>query len=402
MSAVCIAPATGSEFLLTLVSYLGCQGQTIGSFGYQSISNSNAALVSSVFALFIAFVGLRLILGGRLSTANLLIDIIKFGFVAVLAGSWPAYKILVYDVVIQGPAEISAVIASGSGLPGSANGLFERLQSADNAMSDLILVGSGRGDPAARSLPANAEPSPEIVSDAFGFSAGKTAFLLGVITSVGLPRLLGGILLALAPIFALLLLFRAGAGLFFGWAKLLVATCLASIIAALILSVELALLESWLSSTLALRSSRIATPEAPYEFMAMAFGFSLILAGGLFAAFKLPSAALQALQMHTATSRNSVKAPAADTPQPIRGIFEASGSQRQALRNPTAELPSFGQPTFTGERATAIYASLGRSRDAMLANAEREPRIAAVPLGQTYRRTNIATASSAALRDKTT
>jgi type IV secretion system protein VirB6 len=87
---------------------------------------------------------------------------------------------------------------------------------------------------------------------------------------------MAGILLAIAPLVAGLMLFGITRSIFVGWAKGLVMTYLASIALALILGVELALLEPWLQDTLARRAADLQTLDAPVEVLVVTLAFALI------------------------------------------------------------------------------------------------------------------------------
>jgi type IV secretion system protein VirB6 len=85
-----------------------------------------------------------------------------------------------------------------------------------------------------------------------------------IIGSFGLLRLAGGLFLALAPLFAGFLLFEATRFLFLGWLRALIAVALGSVGIAIVLGVELAIIEPWLTQVLSLRTARITTLAAPF------------------------------------------------------------------------------------------------------------------------------------------
>ena len=95
-------------------------------------------------------------------------------------------------------------------------------------------------------------------------------------------RLAAGLLLALAPLAAGLLLFEASRGLFAGWLRGLVLTMLGSLGVTIVLAAELAVLEPWLADALRIRAQRYAAPSVPTELLAMTLAFAATSLGMLF------------------------------------------------------------------------------------------------------------------------
>src|SRR3546814_5891571 len=86
------------------------------------------------------------------------------GLVLLLATSWPAYQILVYDIILHPPAEPAATIGGAANQPGSGGGLVDRIDAVDQALKMLAIEGVGpvplgaHGQPALPSVP----PPPSI------------------------------------------------------------------------------------------------------------------------------------------------------------------------------------------------------------------------------------------------
>lgn len=278
----CNSISTGNAFLESTLSHIDCQAQTIGSLGFLGLSGPGSpydALLTSLLTIFIALFGFRLLLGYDTQPRDVVTGILKIGIVVLLATSWPAYQILVYNTVMHGPAEVANVIAGAAQLPGANGTLASRLQTVDSAILDLTALGSGRLQQVANSTAATntVQFSQIAVGDDFALGFARIVYLAGTIGSLGLLRIAGGLLLALAPIFAGFLLFDATRGLFAGWLKGLALVALGSLGVTIALSVQLALLEPWLSSTLYLRIGNAAVPAAPSELLAINAAFVLIL-----------------------------------------------------------------------------------------------------------------------------
>jgi type IV secretion system protein VirB6 len=275
----CVAPPTGSGFLAATLANLDCQAQTIGEAGYQALASPGSPLslaLTALLTIFVAIIGFRFLTGRPYGVDEWVAAAFKIGFVLALTASWPAYRTVVYDVVLNGPAEISGSIGRASALPGSDGGLAVRLQGVDNGIMALVVAGSGKLDIASRT-PTGAVAPP--LADDTGLGWGKTLFVSSIIGSFGLLRLAGGIFLALAPLFAGFLLFEATRFLFFGWLRSLIAIAIGSIGLAIVLGVQLAIIEPWLSQVLALRAARVATLSAPFELLALTLAFSLAMLG---------------------------------------------------------------------------------------------------------------------------
>src|SRR5690606_29098525 len=109
----------------------------------------------------------------------------------------------------------------------------------------------------------------------------RTAFLASTIGALAALRISGGLLLALAPLFAGLLLFDLTRGIFAGWLRGLALVALGSLAITVLLSVEAALVEPWLVDALNRRTLGYSTPAAPTELLALTTAFGLATAGML-------------------------------------------------------------------------------------------------------------------------
>jgi type IV secretion system protein VirB6 len=275
----CLAPTTGNVFLSGVLGYIDCQTAAIGSSGYQSLASpgSTASLVlTGLLTIFVAIHGVKMLMGRQPDGSDLVASVVKIGIVLVLASSWAAYRVIAYDLVLQGPVELVEGIGQSAGLVGSDGGLVVRLQGMDNAITLLTQAGSGRLDIASAALPGQPIVAATPISDDLAFGTARIAYLGSTIGALGLIRLAAGLMLALAPLFAGLLLFQATRGLFEGWARLLVATVIGSVGVSVVLAVQLGLLEPWFADVLARRTVRVATPAAPGELLVITLAFAFI------------------------------------------------------------------------------------------------------------------------------
>lgn len=276
----CALIVTGDQFLLRTLSHIDCQAQLIGSYGYQALGQPGSpasALVLGLLTLFIAFIGIRLIFGAPLASRDIVFDVMKIGLVLTLAFSWPAFRTVVYDVTLKGPAEIASVIQSSAG-QASGTGFAERLQQTDNAIAELTEVGAGRNSGALIDADAaGGSFRSAALQDDNAYGSARLLFLSSVIGTLALLRIAAGLLLALAPVVAGLYFFTQSRGIFAGWLRGLVFTFAGSIGATIVLSVELAILQPWLADALRVRELGYATPSAPTELFAITLAFALSL-----------------------------------------------------------------------------------------------------------------------------
>lgn len=276
----CPPISTGHMFLAGTLDHLDCQAQALGSLGFQSLAAPGAAahlVLSALLTLFIALWGLRLLTGRHVDGGDIITAFLKIGIVLTLALSWPAYRTVIYDLVLHGPAEVARGLGAGEQLPGSDGGLTQRLQAVDDGIVQLTVLGSGRG----KSLVTDMTDSTGAgfkgiaLQDEATLGWARVAYLAGTLAPLAALRLAAGLLLGLAPLFAGLLFFDAARGIFAGWLRGLALTALGSLGVTIVLSAELALIEPWMAQALMLRQANYGTPAAPTELLALTGAFAL-------------------------------------------------------------------------------------------------------------------------------
>jgi type IV secretion system protein VirB6 len=275
-----------------ILDFVDCQAEAIGIGGYQSLAAPGSPLSTALtilLTLFIAMFGYRLILGEQLGLRDGVLALLKVGIVITLAFNWPAYRTLIYDVVLKTPSELASGIGRPAGLPDTGPGLVARLDLADRSFITLNVLGAGAGTPSPTST-LQAEPNLRQSTSTFdplALGTARIVFLMGALTGLVGMRLVSGVLLALGPIFIALLLFDNTRGFFEGWIRVLAGAILGAIGVATILGVELALLEPRLADLVAWRSAGYAIPGAPAELMVISLVFTLATSVFVFAAWRL-------------------------------------------------------------------------------------------------------------------
>jgi len=274
-------------FISSTSRFIDCQAQTLGTNAYQALAapgSTLSLLLSGFLTLFVALIGYNLLFGRYFSVRSGTIAAVKIGAVLALATSWPAYKTLVYDIVVHGPSEILAGIGEPSGLPGSDGTLLNRLDAVDSGLSQLAASGAGIG------LADNVPPPPFAGFNAFALGSSRILFLLTAIAGLGSVKLVSGLMLALGPFFIGFLLFDATRSLFEGWVRVLAGAALGAVGIAVALGFELAFLEPWLTDVLARRSAGEALPSLPTELLVMTSTFAILAALVLAACVRIATA----------------------------------------------------------------------------------------------------------------
>lgn len=285
----CPAIVTGEVFLTRVIAHIDCQAQVIGSYGYQALAQagSPAGTVATVLlTVFVGFFGIRLMFGPAPGMRDAVLDVIKIGIVVTMAFSWPGFRVVIYNVVVDAPAEVAAFVVNPLG--DQNRSLVTRLQSADNGIVELIDTGTGRNSGASlNNQPRGPTFAGSSLQDDSAFGWSRLLFLGSTIGTIGLLRLLAGLLLALAPLMAGLLLFEVSRGIFAGWLRGLVLAMLGTLGANVVLSVQVAVLEPWLRDALKVRALGYATPATPLELFAITLAFGILQLGMIAALSKV-------------------------------------------------------------------------------------------------------------------
>lgn len=281
----------GGGFVGGILDYVDCQAQTIGAGGYLALGapgSTLSLLVTGLLTLFVALFGYRMLLGRTPGMSDGILSIAKVGIVLALAFSWPAYRTLVYDIALHAPAELAAEVGRPAGLPGSEGGLVERLDNADRALVALGVLGTGAGTVAPAVGPGTdigRQPSPAF--DPIALGGARFFYLAGAVGALAALRLIAGLMLALGPFFIAFLLFESTRGLFEGWVRVLAGAALGALGTAIVLGVELALIEPWLAQLLAWRTAGYAIAGVPTELFVVSFIFSLCVFAMVIASWRL-------------------------------------------------------------------------------------------------------------------
>jgi len=400
-----LGPEAG--FFQRMADFVDCQAQAIGAGGYQALAAPGSGfslLLTAALTLFVALYGYRMLFGQVPNIREAVLAIVKIGFVLALAASWPTYRTLVYDFALRGPAELAAQIGGGTAIPGSAGGLVPRLQYQDWAFSSLAVAGVGDTVTGVAAAPQAAPIAPPLAPgfDTLALGGARLVFLMSSLGSLAAVRLVAGLLLALGPLFILFALFGATRGLFEGWVRGLVGSVLGAVGVAILLGVELALLEPWITDLLARRAAGIAIPGAPTELLAASLIFGFALLAVLFAAARVASGfRLPAWMGATASSERSLVRRDGMVIATAQGDRSAAPNEGRSRAAALVDAVSAGQRREVAAATRMAEANRGAAVPALAAaRGDSGLGVRQVPIGESFRRrTRSRMSASAARRD---
>jgi len=398
MSGACTASAGGAGYIGSFSGFLDCRAEMLdtSAFGALSAPGSTLSLLLAGFlTIFVALIGYSLLAGRNFSMRGGTMAMVKIGLVLTLATNWSAYKVLIYDVAVDGPAQIAAEIGRAGGMPGSDGTLVQRLDAADGALQQLAILGPGQLD---FSQAQSVSPPPMAGFDAFALGGSRILFLTSALVGIVSVRLVAALMLALGPYFVVLLLFESTRSFSEGWMRVLAGAAMAAVGVSLCLGFELALLEPWLSNVLARRVSGEALPTAPTELFVTISFFACTIAAAIFASTRLASA------FRFARAKPEATAPHRDVPAlHPRGREGARASEPPSRAALTASvIASMQRRETTARQQTAEVRVAARSYTRLeSAAATQWFSTPTPPTGRAFpRRTKMRTVSSAARRDK--
>lgn len=397
----CSTLPAGTGFISSVTNYVDCQSQTLGSGAWEALSMPGSTLsvvLTGFLTIFIAIIGYNLLLGTAFTIRDGTIAFVKIGMVLALATSWPAYNTLIYNLVVDGPGQLVAEIGPRAGVAGADGTLLQRLDNADRSLAQLAILGPGN-------IPASdfdrVPPAPFGGFDAFALGGSRILFSITAIAGLTSVRVIAGLMLALGPFFVAFFLFGGTRGLFEGWIRVLAGAGLGSIGASLVLGLELAMFEPWLSSVLARRMSGEPLPTVSTELFVLALLFAILVVAALYACIRLA---------------NGFKLPAFILPRELpekSPVFSSNTGGGGPSRNRSVD-----EAERTRAAAIASFMSSGAHRQERLLRepagtpaASRTPDLrapsssggnAATPLGKSFpRRAQSRSSARATNRDKT-
>jgi len=418
--ANCAAFNPTGAYVSQVVSFVDCHSLALGVEGYQALGPGTAfgMALSWLLTIYVAVIGYRLLLGGQITIREGVFSAIRLGFVLALATQWAAYQPLVYDVAVGGPADLASRVLAPGGIGGGASSaLIDRVQGVHAALGVLIeqlapqapasvvaapVPTAGAPAVAAAAAAAAATPAAAPMTEAQTALLSADRLLVGAALAGTLSvRVITALLLALGPLFIACMLFDATRGLFVGWVRVLAGATLAGVAAALVIALELAVIEPQVLALRDLVDSKQPTGQLPQDMLATCGAFAVIMVAALIAltrttaAFRLPaSVQRQAAQVLSSRERESAAAPVV---APARAALAERGERSRAEQIAEAARASERRDGRPGAAIASTVASIA-PRTPAAARLE-EAVLAPLPLGQSGRRTARRVSPTAGRRD---
>jgi type IV secretion system protein VirB6 len=244
-ASVCAGQSLG--LVKGLLASTDCHVRALSQIGYGAISAPDSQfplILTMLLTISVAVFGLRLTLGlSPLRIGDMALTAVKFGIVLALATSWPLYQRLVLDVLFHGPDQIGASLLVRLHYTGFGAGHdpFDGLQHAYDQMQAAAALFR-------QAAQGHASVSLDVASAAQSLAISSWVVLFANLGSVLVAKIILGVLTALGPLFAGLLLFEATRGMFEGWVRAMLVFSVMPLVINLALVLQLILLEPHLTA----------------------------------------------------------------------------------------------------------------------------------------------------------
>jgi len=401
-----------APYVTSVVAFVDCKARQLGAEGYQALASaaSTGTLLQGLVTIFIALIGYRLLLGDRVELRDGVIAAVKIGVVVTLATQWAAFRPLIYDVVVGWPEQLAAQLAAPTALGSNdPQSLAARVQGVYGALDAALrpppLTPPGTDPNAGASVAATAPAFQTLLSGtAGGFSpqvilqAANALFALSAMAGMLAPRVVAGLLLALAPIFAASFLFDATRGLFIGWLRGLIAAALAAAGAVIVIALALAIVEPQVRLLGDLTARREPVTLLPGEIFASAGLLALILIA-LFGAVARVAAGLKLTVVQNFVERAARTPQAASEQAPVARatVGPAISSIADA---PPSRAAAIASAVATAERRELVASRIEVTEGQGARAGRTEAAGQTASLGQQGRRDRPRRSSAAAKRDQ--
>lgn len=279
MAGIC-ATAPEAGLVDGLLSSVDCHIAELVQTGYGAIAGPDShllAALTAVLTIYIAVLGLRLMLGlGSLRIGDLTLSAVKIGMILALASNWPLYHRLVFETLFLGPEQVAGqLLGAGSAAPLDA--LRHGLQLAFDEMQAAAAF-------YAQKTPGGA--SPWLGGAGFNAAALTLGSVLMLTSTLGVllgVRVVLAALLMAGPVFLGFLLFPSTRGVFVGWLRASLVLALAPLFPLLAAVLQLELVQPQLAALAALRAGGGADGEPAVAVLVVTLTTALVTLIGLLA-----------------------------------------------------------------------------------------------------------------------
>lgn len=348
MAGACIAATADMKVVEALSTSVNCTVVDLMQAGQSALMGQNSQLATGITALltlYIAVIGLRLLLGlGTLRVSELTMAAVKIGLVLAFTTSWPLYHQLVFDTLFTGPEQLAVQVLGGSGE--STRSLLPRLQLTYDELKAAAEYYAGHSPGMA---------SPFVAAAPMAAASLNAAAVLMLASTLGVllgAKILLAVVLLIGPLFIGLILFGVTQGLFLGWLRAAVALSLAPVMALLALVVQLALLQPQIVRLAEIRAGAVPQygPETTVLVMVLMVGV-LTLAG-------LCAAALIGASLQLPGLRRTSRSESAGAPAVVNDRVQVLETSRGAAEPPARVASIAAAASAMDRRDVRIFAEV--------------------------------------------
>lgn len=137
----CPAFDPSGPFVGNVLSWFDCRALSFGTNGYSALGPNSAygTAWTGLLIILVAFFGYRLLFSGTFVLRDATIMMVKIGAVLALAGQWPAYRTLVFNVFTSSPSELTGNLLGRQGSAPVGNySLAYRVDRVSYSIADLM------------------------------------------------------------------------------------------------------------------------------------------------------------------------------------------------------------------------------------------------------------------------
>jgi len=248
--------------------------------------------LTGLLTLYVALFAIGMLTGRtRLGVASLTPRMLTLGMVLTFATSWLAYQHVVWTLAVGAPDQLATMIA---GTHGSATDAFaDKLDMIFSAIADSTKQTPTTAVSAVGATANGASPTGISILSAQGMLwISGLMLLVGTVGVLVTAKVALAALLALGPVFIVLVLFPGTRGLFEGWLKAVVSSALVPLFTVLIGGATLTLIAPLIRNAL-MDSSEVATRSATALFLAACVYTALMVivartAGTIVSGWRIP------------------------------------------------------------------------------------------------------------------
>ena len=377
--AFCPAPSA-EDMVGGVIETVDCHIRFLVHDTYRELVGPNtlfATAFTGLLTIYIALLGYQLLFGrGGLRVTELPVVALKIGLILAFFTSWAAYQTLIFNLLFDGPAEITKILigplsAQSSSFDGDVMGGVQR---AFEDMSGAASIYGGMASPTANLL----QGGPMLGSGLLWLTS--IALLLLTLGLIIAAKIVLAFLLALGPVFIGMLLFDQTRGLFEGWMRAAFSAAMAPLAVHVFGAVMLMILQPFLEILVRNAANGIfdmgpvitITIVVIVFLMVMTFGLGAVAAIGRSFSFSKRVDSEPALRRPPAPDRTSDEGPGERAEQIVARIAmidrnrvaEVGGSYsgREAFSRRTGEIADAvaSPPALPSDRLGQTYSRVPR------------------------------------------